>query len=360
MNDTFLPGNGFDTYESQDKVLVGMSGGVDSSVTVRILQQQGFGVVGAVIRFSPAHEEAVAAAHKAAQQLGVECITLDAQELFDQQVVQPFCQQYCAGRTPNPCVMCNPAVKFQALLTAADRLGIQYIATGHYARVELGEDGVSRICQPESAARDQSYMLGRLDQQVLSRLLLPLGEFEKEDIREMARDFGLDCADAPDSMEICFVPDGDYAAYIAQRGYTPKAGHFLSPDGADLGPHQGVLHYTVGQRKGLGISFGKPMFVTKIDPISNTVTLGENGSQYASSLIAGKVNLISADTLEAPISAQVKVRYQAPPAPARLTPLDNGKIRVDFQEPQRSVTPGQAAVFYDGDLVLGGGIIETV
>lgn len=186
MNDTFLPGNGFDTYESQDKVLVGMSGGVDSSVTVRILQQQGFGVMGAVIRFSPAHEEAVAAAHKAAQQLGVECITLDAQELFDQQVVQPFCQQYCAGRTPNPCVMCNPAVKFQALLTAADRLGIQYIATGHYARVELGEDGVSRICQPESAARDQSYMLGRLDQQVLSRLLLPLGEFEKEDIREMA------------------------------------------------------------------------------------------------------------------------------------------------------------------------------
>lgn len=352
MNDTFLPGSGFDTYESQDKVLVGMSGGVDSSVAVRILQQQGFGVMGAVIRFSPAHDPAVEAARKAAQQLGVECITLDAQELFDQQVVQPFCQEYCAGRTPNPCVLCNPAVKFQALLTAADRLGIQYIATGHYARVELGEDGISRIAQPESAARDQSYMLGRLDQTVLSRLLLPLGEFEKEDIREMARDFGLDCADAPDSMEICFVPDGDYAAYITQRGYTPKAGHFLSPDGADLGPHQGVLHYTVGQRKGLGIALGEPVFVKTILP-SGDIQLARAGEEYVRTVTLR--DLVTPDGAPLPAGCyQVRVRSAAQLAQAQY----DGEATLRFDPPVRAAAPGQAAVFYRQGLVMASGWID--
>ena len=179
MNDTILPGSGFDTYEEQDKVLVGMSGGVDSSVAVRILQQQGFAVTGAVIRFSDAHDGAVQAARQAAQQLGIECIVLDAQALFEQEVVAPFCADYCAGRTPNPCVRCNPAVKFTALLAAADRLGIQYIATGHYARVEVDADGVSRIHLPQSAARDQTYMLSRLDQEVLSRLVLPWANLKR-------------------------------------------------------------------------------------------------------------------------------------------------------------------------------------
>lgn len=204
-------------------------------------------------------------------------------------------------------------------------------------------------------------MLYHLTQHQLAHTLMPLAGMEKTEARELAREAGLPVAHKPDSQEICFVQDNDYASFIRRyTGKEPPPGNFIDQAGNVLGTHKGITHYTIGQRKGLGISFGKPMFVTKIDPISNTVTLGENGSQYASSLIAGKVNLISADTLEAPISAQVKVRYQAPPAPARLTPLDNGKIRVDFQEPQRSVTPGQAAVFYDGDLVLGGGIIETV
>ena len=252
MNDTILPGSGFDTYEEQDKVLVGMSGGVDSSVAVRILQQQGFAVTGAVIRFSDAHDGAVQAARQAAQQLGIECIVLDAQALFEQEVVAPFCADYCAGRTPNPCVRCNPAVKFTALLAAADRLGIQYIATGHYARVEVDADGVSRIHLPQSAARDQTYMLSRLDQEVLSRLVLPLGEFEKDDVRQMARDFGLDCADAPDSMEICFIPGGDYAAFIRDRGMEGKAGRFISPDGEDLGPHKGGAALHGGPAQGPG------------------------------------------------------------------------------------------------------------
>ena len=241
-----------------------MSGGVDSSVTVRILQEQGFAVQGAVIRFSPAHDGAVAEAKAAAETLGVPVHVIDAGAEFEREVVTPFCADYCAGRTPNPCILCNPAVKFKLLAQKADELGIRFIATGHYARIERCADGVCRLCAPESAARDQTYMLYRLGGELLDRLILPLGEFEKDDVREIARDIGLSCADAPDSMEICFIPDGDHAAFIRSRGMQPKAGRFLGPDGEDLGAHLGVDHYTVGQRKGLGIAAGRPLFVRAI------------------------------------------------------------------------------------------------
>lgn len=351
MSDTFLPGNGFDTYENQDKVLVGMSGGVDSSVAVRILQQQGFGVTGAVIRFSPAHDGAVEAARRAAEQMDIPCIVLNAEDLFEQTVVQPFCADYCAGRTPNPCVVCNPGVKFTALLAAADKLGIQYIATGHYARVEVDEDGVSRIHQPASLARDQSYMLCRLPQEVLDRLILPLGEFDKEDVREMARDFKLDCADAPDSMEICFIPEGDYASFIEQRGLAGKAGRFLSPDGEDLGPHKGVLHYTVGQRKGLGIALGEPVFVKAILD-NGDIQLARSGEEYARTVTVEDV--VTPDG--APLAAgeyQVRVRSAAQPAAAHF----DGAGVLTFSEPVRAPAPGQAAAFYRDGAVLGGGFI---
>ena len=352
MSDTILPGSGFDTYETQDKVLVGMSGGVDSSVAVRILQQQGFGVTGAVIRFSPAHAQAVETAKRAAEQMGVECIVLDAQDLFEQKVIAPFCADYCAGRTPNPCVLCNPEVKFTALLAAADRLGIQYIATGHYARVELDDNGVSRVCQPESLARDQSYMLGRLPQEVLSRLILPLGEFDKEDVREMARDFKLDCADAPDSMEICFIPEGDHAAYIEQRGYADKAGHFLSPDGADLGPHQGVMHYTVGQRKGLGIALGEPVFVKSILD-NGDIQLARAGEEFARSVTVA--DIVTPDGQPLPAGEYlVRVRSAAEPAAAYF----DGEAALAFAAPVRAPAPGQAAVFYRGGAVMGSGFIQ--
>ena len=355
MSETLLPGSGFDTYEEQDKVLVGMSGGVDSSVAVRILQQQGFAVTGAVIRFSPAHDAAVEAAQKAAKQMDVECIVLDAQELFEQEVVAPFCADYCAGRTPNPCVRCNPAVKFTALLAAADRLGIQYIATGHYARVEVDGDGVSRIHLPASAARDQSYMLSRLDQDVLSRLVLPLGEFDKEDVRQMARDFGLACADAPDSMEICFIPDGDYAAYIEARGCAGKAGRFISPDGADLGPHKGVLHYTVGQRKGLGIALGEPVFIREICE-NGDIRLARAGEEYFTRVAVAGV--VTPDGAPLPAGEYlVKVRSAAPAQPARLTPVGEDEALLTFAEPVRAPAPGQTAAFYCGGALMGGGFI---
>ena len=353
MNDTILPGSGFDTYEEQDKVLVGMSGGVDSSVAVRILQQQGFAVTGAVIRFSDAHDGAVQAARQAAQQLGIECIVLDAQALFEQEVVAPFCADYCAGRTPNPCVRCNPAVKFTALLAAADRLGIQYIATGHYARVEVDADGVSRIHLPQSAARDQSYMLSRLDQEVLSRLVLPLGEFEKDDVRQMARDFGLDCADTPDSMEICFIPGGDYAAFIRDRGMEGKAGRFISPDGEDLGPHKGVLHYTVGQRKGLGIALGEPVFIREICP-NGDIRLARAGEEFFTTVTVD--GIVTPDGQPLPAGTyKVKVRSAAQAQSAAFDGVDT----LVFEQPVRAPAPGQTAAFYRNDAVAGSGFITS-
>ena len=349
-----MPANGFDTYEAQDKVLVGMSGGVDSSVTVRILQEQGFAVVGAVIRFSPAHEKAVREAKDAAKQLGVECIVLDTQELFDQHVVQPFCESYCKGETPNPCILCNPAVKFAALITAADRLGMQYIATGHYARVETDENGVSHVCKAMSTARDQSYMLYRLDQSILSRLLLPLGEFEKDDIREMARDMGLHCAYAPDSMEICFIPDGDYANFIEQRGMQAKQGHFISPEGKDVGPHKGVLHYTVGQRKGLGIALGRPVFIKEICE-NGDILLADAGDELVATIGVDGIAAAAGSTIPAG-DYTVKIRSAAKPAPAHY----DGAGVLTFDPPVRAPAPGQSAVFYLDDMVVGGGFLRRI
>ena len=348
---------GFNTFEKQDKILVGMSGGVDSSVAVRILQEQGFAVQGAVIRFSPAHDAAVEAAKDAGAALGVPVHVIDAAEAFEREVVTPFCESYCAGRTPNPCILCNPAVKFRLLAQKADELGCPSIATGHYARVVLCDDGQCRLCTAESAARDQSYMLYRLGQDILHRLVLPLGEFEKDDVRDIARDIGLACAEAPDSMEICFIPDGDYTAFIRARGHQPQGGRFLGPDGEDLGPHAGVDRYTVGQRKGLGIAAGRPLFVKAILP-NGDIQLAESGGEYAARLTV--TGVVTPDG--APLAAgdyRVKVRSAAALAPCRVQPLADGLWEATFPEPVRAPAPGQSAVFYRGGFVFGGGFIET-
>lgn len=344
---------GFNTFEKQDKVLIGMSGGVDSSVAVRILQEQGFAVQGAVIRFSPAHDAAVTAAQATADTLKIPLHIIDAEQAFKTHVILPFCENYCAGRTPNPCIACNPLVKFRLLAEKADELGCAFIATGHYARVEVGEDGISRIAVPESAARDQSYMLYRLPQDILRKLVLPLGEFEKDDIREMARELQLACADAPDSMEICFIPDGDYSAYIRARGFSPKAGRFIGPDGEDLGAHAGVDHYTVGQRKGLGIAAGRPLFVKAILP-SGDIQLAETGQEYSTRMTLTDLATPDGEPLAAG-EYLVKIRSAAKPTPCRY----DGSGSVTFPEPVRAPAPGQSAVFYRDGLVYGGGIIDT-
>lgn len=345
---------GFNTFEEQDKILVGLSGGVDSSVTIRILQEQGFAVQGAVIRFSPAHDAAVAAAQESAAALGIPLHVIDAGAAFEQEVVTPFCESYCGGRTPNPCILCNPNVKFKLLADKADELGCRLIATGHYARVVLCEDGIHRICTPESAARDQSYMLYRLPQDILSKLVLPLGEFEKDDVREIAHDLGLSCADAPDSMEICFIPDGDYAGYIRARGLSPKTGHFIGPDGEDLGEHAGVDHYTVGQRKGLGIAAGRPLFIREICE-NGDIQLAESGGEYYNSLTLRGIATPDGEPLAAG-EYWVKIRSAAKAVPCAF----DGDCTVTFPEPVRAPAPGQSAVLYRGGFVFGGGFIDTI
>lgn len=337
------------------KVLLALSGGVDSAVCAHLLRQMGHSVHGLVIRFSPAHAPAVEAARVAAKELDIPLTVAGCEALFEQEVILPFCQAYNSGRTPNPCVVCNPAVKFRVLLQQADALGMDAVATGHYARLAQ-RDGIWRVRQAKSRERDQSYMLYRLPQPVLERLLLPAGELDKPAIRALAQSHGLSCAAAPDSQEICFIPSGDYAAFLAARGFGGKAGHFVGPDGRDLGPHKGTIHYTVGQRRGLGVSLGRPAFVKAIEP-GGKLSLDFEEGTFARGLslgdihTAGDVPLKDGDYL-------VKIRSVARPAPCRVEFAGDG-ARVVFASPLRSPAPGQHAVLYNEDLVAGGGVIET-
>lgn len=347
------------------KVLLGMSGGLDSSVSALLLLQQGYDVLGATMRlrperFDPAHaqQKDIEDAAAVCKVLGIPHIELDFTKQFSRKVLDYFTGEYFCGRTPNPCIACNRNLKFGLLLDYALEHNCDYIATGHYASVsykkELGRWLLSRV----PSRKDQSYVLYHLTQRQLSHTLFPMRSLEKAKARALAEQYHLPVAQKPDSQDICFIPDGDYTAFLeCYTGRKAKTGPFLDEQGNILGEHRGVTHYTIGQRKGLGIAFGKPMYVTRINAVDNTVTLGEEGSQYASTLIAGDVNFIPFDKPPHVLPAMVKVRYQAPPAPAVLYPLPDGNVRVDFETPQRSVTPGQAAVFYQDDLVLGGGTI---
>ena len=246
-----------------NKVLVGVSGGVDSSVCVDLLKKRGLQVIGTVINFSPASAGAIADAKKVGEQLGIEVFVSDAREKFEKNVITPFCQSYIKGQTPNPCVVCNPTCKFATLFEEADRLGIGYVATGHYAQIEKSGE-TYYVKRALSLAKDQSYMLYRLPQEYLSRMILPIGRYEKPLVREMADDLGLFTAQKPDSQEICFIPEGNHTKYITDRGYKPKYGWLIAPDGSRIKRHEGVHNYTVGQRKGLGVALGKPAFVKEI------------------------------------------------------------------------------------------------
>ena len=287
-----------------------------------------------------------------AERLGIPFETADIRAELEREVCAPFAADYRAGRTPLPCARCNPAVKFPALFALAGRIGARYVSTGHYARVENG------VLKKGMPANDQSYMLARLTREQLQKVIFPLGDYEKAQVRALARDFGIPVADKPDSMEICFIPDGDYAAFIAARGLPDKPGRFIGPAGEDLGPHLGVSHYTVGQRRGLGISHGERLYVCRIDPERNEVVLGEEKDLYRSEAAVSDVNWISGETPREPVRCAVKIRYRAREQAATVYPEENGRGRIVFDAPQRAVTPGQAAVFYDGDTVLGGGTIE--
>ena len=340
----------------EKKVLVALSGGVDSAACARLLMGEGYQTAGCVLKMSPAHAGTVEDARRAAEELGIPLYVKDMQAEFEG-VVRYFVDEYASGRTPNPCVVCNPTVKFRGMLAAADELGYPYIATGHYAGLRR-EGGISYLTRGASVARDQSYMLCRLGQRELSRLIFPLSDMQKPDVRQVAGAAGLSCAGKPDSQEICFIPDGDYAGFIrARKGDFPE-GDFISPEGKPCGKHKGIIHYTVGQRKKLGIALGKPAFIKRIDPLSNRIYLGWGGEEYEREITVSGLSETFPGAFRDGMRCGAKVRSRAAVAPCTLTLLGGGRAKAVFDQPERAPAPGQTAAFYDGEVVLGGGFIE--
>ena len=347
------------------KVAIGMSGGVDSSVAAAMLLDKGYDVIGITMLLCDGGaclSSVCDDAKKVCEKLGIEHYIVDFRDEFQEKVVDYFVDEYLGGRTPNPCIACNKHLKFDAMIGKAEELGADYIATGHYARILLDENtGRYYLKQSESAEKDQTYVLYNLKQEQLEKILMPLGEVEnKEATRKYAETLGLDIAGKPDSMEICFIPDNDYAGFIERkRNYKAEIGDFVDKEGNVLGKHKGIIHYTVGQRKGLGVAFGKPMFVTRIDAENNRVVLGEKGQEFSGELLCDNLNFITLEKITEPIKVWAKVRYSAKPALATLSMADEDTAKVVFDRPQRAVTPGQAVVFYDDkNVVIGGGIIK--
>ena len=351
------------------KILAAMSGGVDSSAAAILLQEQGYEVVGATVKMfgnkdvgikePDVPKQDVEDAKAVAKKLGIEHHVLDFSSCFKKCVINHFVNEYKCGRTPNPCVDCNKHIKFGKLFEAARELGCEYLATGHYARIEYSaEKDRWLLARGDDASKDQSYMLFNMTQDQLAHTVLPLAALTKAEIRAKADEAGLAVAHKSDSQDICFVPDGDYAAVIARLGVKSKQGNFVHMNGTVLGKHKGQLHYTIGQRKGLGVSYEYPLYVISKDMVTNTVVLGPNEALFSKELWASAVNFITVDKLTEPMRVTAKARYRMKDVPATIEPAEDGLVHVIFDEPQRAITPGQAVVFYDGQYVVGGGIIE--
>ena len=356
------------------RVMIGMSGGVDSSVAAYLLKKQGYEVIGVTMKLWQDDEEydliendggccsleAVEDARAVADKLGIPFYVLNFKEVFKEKVIDYFIDEYLQGRTPNPCIACNKHIKFDDLYRRAMALGCDYVATGHYAKIEKDEEtGRYLLTKSVTDKKDQTYALYNLTQEQLEHTLLPTGDYEKERVREIAKEMGMDVHNKPDSQEICFVKDNDYANYVKRHSNKRiKEGNFVDTKGNVLGKHKGIIYYTIGQRKGLGIAFGKPMFVLDINPKTNEVILGSNDDLFNRELIAKDVNLITIDKIREPIRVEAKIRYSAKPSPATVYNNGDDSIKIVFDEPQRAITKGQSVVMYQGDKVVGGGIID--
>jgi tRNA-uridine 2-sulfurtransferase len=367
----------------QNTIAVAMSGGVDSSTVAAMLRAEGHNVVGLTMQLwnqrrlagREGMPEAVTGrccslddvydARRVAETIGIPYYVVNHEDRFERDVVRPFVKEYLSGRTPIPCSLCNNHLKFDQLLTVARQIGADSVATGHYARVEFDRSNERWLLKrPTDRSKDQTYFLFGLTQEQLSRTLFPLGGMTKPEVRELARKYGLALAEKPDSQEICFVPGGDYKnfldAYLAEQGelFPETAGELVTTDGRIIGEHSGIHNFTVGQRKGLGVATGSPLYVLQIKGDTRQVVVGDQANLYSRTMVTRKNNLISIEDLHQPMRVSVKIRHRHEASPATIEKTGDDEIRVTFDDPQRAITPGQAAVFYDGDVVVGGGWIS--
>ena len=341
------------------KVVIAMSGGVDSSVAAALLKEEGHEIIGATMRLMPGGSDAETDAENIARRLGIPHHVMDFTYSFARRVVENFLREYNTGRTPNPCIRCNKYIKFGVLMEKAKEMGAEVIATGHHARVERDNTtGKYLLKKGIDTYKDQSYFLCQLKQEQLSRVMFPIGNLTKDKVRQIARRLKLPVAGRPESQEICFIPDGNYPQFLKNHNagaVTP--GPIFDEEGNTLGEHRGILSYTIGQRRGLGIAAAEPLYVTAIDPEKNAVIVGTKDRTYGTELVVNNLNWIARPRPEYPVTVKARVRYRHPEAEASVTPMNEAQVLVKFASPQMAITPGQTIVFYDGDTVIGGGTI---